>query len=201
MLQLLLVLIIIMQAADVLCGPVQALNDRTWRPATYQGLTIGKSTRSDMLRVLGKPLSSGPSADQDPPYPIVWNEYGRITGDTPGTLAVEVDSRNNRIVSISVSPDRMTKQEAIKLFGDNYLLMGYQFCKGLPPEAEVGPVYEDPKSSEIDYLEYRNRGIAIHLDYQGMVNSIYYVAEPIGLSSKAGCRKALERYRRKSKRR
>jgi hypothetical protein len=95
----------------------------------------------------------------------------------------------------------MTKEEAIKLFGNDYLLMGYEFCKGLPPEAEVGPVYEDPKSSEIDYLEYRNRGIAMHLDSQGMVDTIYYVAKPIGLSSKAGCKKALARYRSKSKRR
>ena len=201
MLQLFLILIIIMQAADGLCCPMQALHDQTWRAATYRGLIVGKSTRADMLRVLGKPLSSSPSADQDPPYPIIWNEYGRLTGDTPGTLAVEVDSRNNRIVSISVTPDRMTKEEAIRLFGNDYLLMGYEACKGLPPEAEVGPVYENPKASEIDYLEYRNRGIAMHLDYQGMVDAIYFVAKPIGLSSEAGCKKALERYRRKSKRR
>jgi hypothetical protein len=202
MLQVLLIFLIITQAANVFGCPLQSVSPHgAWRAATYRGLKVGKSSRADMLRVLGKPLSSGPSADQDSLYPIIWNDYGRIAGELSGTLAVEIDTRNNRLVSISIAPDRMTKQEAIRLFGNDYLLMGYEFCKGLPPEAEVGPIYEDPKSSKIDYLEYRSKGIALHLDHQGIVDTIYYVAEPIGVSSKAGCKKALESYGRKSNRR
>src|SRR5262245_819192 len=87
-----------------------------WQAATFRGLTIGKSTLADMLRVLGNPISSGPSADQAPPQPIIWNDYGQIQGDLSGRLAVEVDSRNSRIVSISISPDRMSKEEAIRYF-------------------------------------------------------------------------------------
>ena len=45
-----------------------------------------------------------------------------------------------------------------------------------------------------------SRGIAIHLNYQGLVNSIYYVSERIGLPSEAGCKKALESYTRRGKR-
>jgi len=198
--QILFSLIVLIQTTNVFSSSPQAVRDRVWRKATYRGLTVGKSTRADMLRVLGKPLPSSPSADQHPPYPIIWNDYGRITGEVSGTLAVEVDRRNNRIVSISVSPDRMTKDEAIRLFGDNYLLMGYEFCKDLPPDAVVGPVYENPKSSQIDYLEYRSKGVAIHLDREGIVNAIYYVSGPIGLTSPAGCKKALDRHRKESKR-
>jgi hypothetical protein len=180
--------------------PSQTVRDknRGWRPGSYRGLTVGKSTGADMLRVLGKPLSSTPSADQDPPEPIIWNDYGTIQVELPGRLGVELDSRNNRIVSISISPENMSKEEAIKYFGKNYILMGYEFCEGLPIDAEVGPVYENPKSSEIDYLEYRSKGIAIHLNYQGMVNTIYYVSAPMGLASRADCGKAVRRYRRNS---
>src|SRR5262245_11666930 len=59
-----------------------------WRAGTFRGLTIGKSTRADMLRVLGNPLSASPSADQAPPEPIIWNDYGQIHGDLSGRLAV-----------------------------------------------------------------------------------------------------------------
>jgi len=184
--------------------PLQALRDkqRGWRPATYRGLTIGKSTRADMLRILGKTLSSGPSADQDPPKPIIWNHYGMIGGELPGQLGVEVDSRNGRIVSISIAPEQMSREDAIRYFGNDYLPMGYEFCPDQSMDADVGLVYEDPKSSSIDYLEYRSRGIAIHLDYQGNVNSIYYIDEPIGLASKSECKSAIERlnHRKRSKR-
>lgn len=198
MYQALLTLLIFAQIPGSANYPSQATREkvRGWRAGTYRGLTIGKSTREDMLRVLGRPLSSVPSADQDPPYPIIWNDYGRLKGQLSGRLAVEVDSRTNRIVHISITPDNMSKEDAIKHFGSDYILMGYRFCEGLPPEAEAGPVYEDPKSPELDSLEYRSRGIAIHLDYQGKVDEINFVSEPVGLASKAGCKKELESYRK-----
>lgn len=174
--------------------------NRGWRAATYRRLTIGKSTRADMLRVLGKPRSSTPSADQEPPYPIIWNDYGMIDGALSGRLAVEVDSRNNRIVGISISPENMSKEEAIKYFGNDYVATAYEFCEGVPEDSEVGPVYENPKSGNISYIEYRARGIAIHLNYKGKVNAIYFVNEPIGLASKADCRREIAKMRKKIKR-
>lgn len=170
---------------------VQDEENRGWRAATYRGLTIGKSTRADMLRVLGKPHSSVPSADQEPPYPIIWNDYGMIEGDLSGSLAVEIDSRTNRVVSISISPDNMSKDNAIKYFGNDYVGMDYEFCKGVPMDSTVGPVYENPKSGNISYIEYRSRGIAIHLDYRGMVNAIYFVDGPMGLASERDCKRSL----------
>ncbi len=198
--QILLSLILLIQTATVFNSSQHTASDRVWRNGTYRGLVVGKSTRADMLRVLGKPLASSPSADQDPPYPIIWNDYGRVNGEVSGTLAVEVDKRNNRIISISVAPDRMTRTEAIAIYGDRYLPMGYEFCEGVAFDATVGPVYENPNGARVDYLEYRAKGIAVHLNYEGIVNAIYYVSEPIGLASKAGCKKALEDDARKRKR-
>jgi hypothetical protein len=174
--------------------------NRGWLPGSYRDLTVGKSTGADMRRVLGKPLSSGPSADQESPEPIIWNDYGMIQGEPSGRLAVEVDRLNNRIVSISISPEKMSKEQAIKHFGNNYRLIGYESCPGMPPDAEVWPIYESLTSHETDYLEYRSRGIAIHLGYQGNVNAIYYLSAPPGLASRADCRKAVRRHRPGSER-
>lgn len=174
--------------------------NRGWRAANYRGLIIGKSTRVDMLRVLGKPLSSGPSADQAEPMPIVWNDYGMIAGELAGRLGVEVDGRNNRIVSISITPEKISKEDLIKYFGNDYIAMDYESCEGMPISEEVWPVYENPKSGKISSIEYRARGIAIQLNYQGKVNAIYFKASPMGLASKAECKNAIERFRRNGNR-
>ena len=172
------------QRADADCKP-----NRGWCTGTYRGLTVGKSTRANMLRVLGKPLSSGFSADQDEPKYIIWHDYGKITGDLSGTLGVETDKRTDKIVSISISPDDMTKEDAIKYLGQDYKVMGYEFCEGFEDETAV-PVYESPKSTQLNYIEYRARGISISIDYRRRVNEINFVAEPMGLASKDDCKKS-----------
>jgi hypothetical protein len=192
MLQISLLLIVTFLSASNIIQAVPDKN-RGWSAGVYRGLIIGTSTRADMLRVLGKPLSSGPTEGQGPPKPIIWNDYGMIKGEISGQLAVEVDSRTNRIVTISISPEKMSKEEAIKYFGNDYVLIDYEFCPGQSLDADVGLVYENPRGTEIDYLEYRSRGIAIHLDYQGNVNGIYYLDKPLGLASKADCKRALEK--------
>src|SRR4051812_44087932 len=55
--------------------PIQ--NERDWRAGTYLGLTAGKSTRADVLRVLGEPTRIDTPADQTPkePNPQVWYVY------------------------------------------------------------------------------------------------------------------------------
>jgi hypothetical protein len=171
------------QRADADCKPI-----RGWCAGTYRGLTVGQSTRANMLRVLGKPLSSGFSADQDEPKYIIWHDYGKITGDLSGRLGVETDKRTDKIVSVSIAPDDMTKEDAIKYFGQDYKVMGYQFCEGFEDETAV-PVYENPEATQLNHIEYRARGISISIDYRGRVNEIYFVAEPTGLASKDDCKK------------
>ena len=74
------------QRADADCKP-----NRGWCAGTYRGLTVGKSTRANMLRVLGKPPSSGFSADQDEPEYIIWHDCGKIKGELSGRLGVETE--------------------------------------------------------------------------------------------------------------
>jgi len=174
-------------AALLLSAQSEKANPSLWRAATFQGLTIGKSTRADMVRVLGKPLSSGPSADQAPPRPIIWNDYGLINGELSGRLAVEVDRRNNRIVSVSISPDNMSREDAIRYFGKGYLIMGYEFCRDEADATGVGTVYESPTSRQIEYVEYRSRGIAILIDSRGMVSGVDFRSARIGVASEKDC--------------
>ena len=163
---------------------------REWRAATYRGLAIGKSTRDDMLHVFGQPQWSRPPGDQikGDPNPEVWNEY-ESRGEFPGKLLVVLDEHSGVILAIDLYPENLTKEDAIKYFGDDYITTRYDFdmCLG---NDESGPVYESPNGS-ILYIEYRERGIALGIDYQGKVDQIQYVSKPIGAPS-SKCKQASE---------
>ncbi len=159
-----------------------------WRAATYKGLTIGISTSADMLRVLGKPHWSGSPQGQteDNPNPEVWNDY-KIGGKLSGKLTVVVDKSSGTINSIDLYPENLSKEEAIKHFGENYIITRYAFDECLGDE-ESSPVYESPDGPLIS-IEYRERGIALSVDEQSTVTRISYVKEPLG-TTESKCKPA-----------
>ena len=155
-----------------------------WRAAAYRGLTIGKSTRKDMLRIFGTPQWSGPPGDQmkDEPKAEIWYEY-EDRGEFPGKLTVIVDGRSGVILGIASYPKTMPKQVAIKHFGNDYLLTRYDFDFCLSRNGgESAPLYESPEGSIIS-IEYRGRGVAIAVHEDDTVAHISYVKEPIGAKS------------------
>jgi hypothetical protein len=77
--------------------------------------------------------------------------------------------------------------------------MGYEFCKDQPDAGGLGFLYESPASRDIEFIEYRGRGIAIRFNSGGMVNEIHFVARPMGLASEEDCRKEIEKLRKKNK--
>lgn len=156
--------------------------NREWRAATYRGLTVGKSTGADMLRVFGKPHRSGPPGDQakQDPNPQVWNEY-QGGGEFAGKLTVVTDKNSGVILRIDFYPESLFKEEAVRHFGNDYLATKYEFDKCLGEE-ESAPLYEDSGGTVL-YLEYRDRGIAIAIDEQTRVGHISYVNKPIGAPS------------------
>lgn len=137
-----------------------------------------------MLKILGKPNWSGAPGDQpkDDPNPEIWNEY-ETGGDFPGKLTVVVDKRGGIIQRIDLYPQELSEEQAIKHFGEGYVTTRYDFDECLS-DGESAPMYESP-NGQLVTIEYRSRGIAIALNYQGKVNHINYVSKPIGaLSSK-----------------
>jgi hypothetical protein len=150
-----------------------------WHAATYRGLRVGKSTSADMLRVFGKPHWSGPPGDQtkDDPNPEVWNEY-EAGGDFPGKLTVVVDKRSRIIQRIDLYPENLSKEQAIKHFGDGYITTRYDFDECLS-DGESAPIYESPNGQFVS-IEYRDRGVAVSLGHGERVDTISYVKGPIG---------------------
>ena len=153
-------------------------SDREWRAGTYLGLTAGKSTRVDVLRVLGEPKRMDTPADQTPeePNPEVWYVYDR-GGEFAGDLTIVIDKRRDIVLRIDLNPVDLSKEE-VKHFGQDYILTRYDFDDCLGNE-ESAPVYESANGS-LREVEYRQRGIAISVDDNGKVNTISYVSKPIG---------------------
>ena len=160
-------------------GAITVQNQREWRAGTYLGLTAGKSTRADVLRVLGQPKRLDSPADQTPeePNPEVWYVYDN-GGEFTGELTVVMDKRTDVVLGINLNPDSLSKEEIVKHFGPDYILTRYNFDECLGNE-ESAPLYESANGPLLE-VEYRHRGIAISLNKDGKVNTISYVSKPIG---------------------
>jgi hypothetical protein len=152
---------------------------RQWRPATYRGITVGKSRLADMLRTWGKPKwsrTSKPEAEEGSRQ-VTWTNYERV-GEFPGPTTVVSDSRSRVVTRINFYPDRLTKEQAIAHFGSGYVITRYAFDSCLDEE-DSEPIYESPTGPLVS-VEYRARGIAIAVGYKDLVTKISYVSGPIG---------------------
>lgn len=157
--------------------------DRLWRPATFRGITVGKSKRVDMLRILGQPKWSRTTPGEGEDHGTTWNNYERV-GEFPGPTNVASDSRTGVITRIDFYPQGLSKAAVIKHFGRNYVITRYAFDP-CPGEEDEEPIYESPNGPLVS-VEYRARGIAISVGDKDMVTRISYVVGPIG-SAKARC--------------
>lgn len=99
-------------------------------------------------------------------------------GDFPGSLNVVIDKRSDVVLRIDLYPEKLSKDDAVKHFGQDYIVTRYDFDECLGNE-ESGPLYESPNGSLLE-VEYRERGIAISVNGVGEVNNISYVSKPIG---------------------
>jgi hypothetical protein len=168
----------------LLLGGVAAaqISNHTWRPATYRALTVGKSKRSDLLRVFGQPKWSRSPKREDDDEREVWSSFEGV-GEFPGQTNVLTDKRDV-IARIDFYPAGLTKNQAIAHFGKGYVLTRYALDSCLGDE-DSEALFESPKGPLL-YLEYRARGVAISIGYQDLVTKISYVRGPIG-STKSKC--------------
>src|SRR2546430_1576934 len=99
---------------------------RQWRPATYRGITLGKSKLANMLRAWGQPKWSRDSKRDDDGEQVTWTNYEKV-GEFAGPTTVVSDTRSGTITRINFYPDRLTKGEAIAQFGKSYIVTRYAF--------------------------------------------------------------------------
>jgi len=163
-------------------------DDRQWRSATYRDLEVGKSTRQDMLRVLGEPKASvEPQARiTTNPNTILAYHYGGPKG-YGGNLVVGVEKATGVITWIETTPENLSRDDIIKQFGSNYILTSYRpddcFIDGQPQmlyEASAKgmyPIYPQ--------MEYRQLGIAVQVGSSEKVYRIFYISDewPYGNTS------------------
>ncbi len=90
-------------------------NQLDWRAGNYLGLTAGKSTWPDVLRVFGEPKRIDTPADQTPnnPHPEVWYVYDSRE-KFAGELTVVIDKRTDVMSGINLNPASLSKEEAVK---------------------------------------------------------------------------------------
>jgi hypothetical protein len=164
------------------------LDNRQWRSATYRDLEVGKSTRQDMLRVLGEPKASvDPQARiTTNPNTITAYHYGGPKGYA-GDLIVGVEKATRLIAWIETSPQNLSRDDVIKQFGSNYVLTSYKpddcFIDGQPrvlyeTSAEVmNPTYPQ--------MEYRQIGTVVQFRPSQEVYRIIYISDkwPYGNTS------------------
>ncbi|MGB7925165.1 MAG: hypothetical protein WCF57_18140 [Pyrinomonadaceae bacterium] len=159
---------------------------RQWRAANYRGLVMGTSRYDDMLRALGEPARSEQPVGQTEgsSEQVTWYVY-KDDGELHGELMAVVETKSRTILWIGISPPSLTKDEAIKRFGNDYTITKYHFEPCLGGD-ESGELYE-AQDGALSFVEYRQRGIAIMYDDEGKVRQITYVSKPIGSpSSKCG---------------
>ena len=150
---------------------------RQWRPATYRGMTVGKSKLANMLRTWGPPKWSRNSKRDNEEEQVTWTNYEKA-GEFPGPTTVVSDTRTGTITRINFYPDRLTKGQAIAHFGKGYVVTRYAF-DSCGDEEDSEPIYESPSGPLIS-VEYRARGVAISVGNNDMVTKISYVSGPIG---------------------
>ena len=155
---------------------------KKWQPATYKGLTAGKSTLADALRVFGQPVRKDfdePDSDE------IWYVYNDA-GEFPGQFTVAIDKKTKRVLAMMTAMLTEVKKETVlERLGNDYEVVRYAPCPD-DPYSEAGPFYESPDGPAV-YYEYRSRGITVTVDSKGMVYGVDYLARPPGLSSRKLC--------------
>jgi len=150
-----------------------------WKPAVYQSLRMGRSRRSDVLRVLGPPDFIEAVGGK---RPEIWYTYKR-RGEFGGDLVVVLGNRNEVVLAVEerLWQRGISVEEVIRRFGEDCVVTRYDFddCLG---DGESSPVFESD-DGPLEVLEYRDRGIAIFYNFEGKVDSIEYLDGPVGTKS------------------
>ena len=142
-----------------------------WTPGEFSGLVAGKSTRKDVIRVLGANEPKKQKRLETYTYP------GK--GDFSSTLIIEVDRATGVVETITeqFSPN-VTRTQAHKKYGNDYREVQYSIADC--PHEGVNPLaYRDPKGP-VELIEYRQSGLILWPNREGFdIAAAVYLAKPL----------------------
>lgn len=155
------------------CAGAQAPAARPWSAATYHGLTVGTSTRADVLKVLGKPNFVG--KEEDTGIPII---TFLVSDPMPGTLNVFITKGILDGMRLDLNKT-LTRKDIIRIFGHDYVVVHYA-ADNCIDTGGASPLYQNP-GGPFKYMEYHDRGIAAAFAYDDdqKVDAIVFTYRPL----------------------
>lgn len=150
---------------------VAQVRGATWKPGEFSGLVAGKSSRKDVIRVLGA---------NDPKKEKRLETYSyRGKGDFSSTLIIQVNRATGVVETITeqFSPN-ITRTQAHKKYGNDYREVQYSMLDC--PHEGVNPLaYRDPKGP-VELIEYPQKGLILWPNREGFdIAAAVYLAKPL----------------------
>ncbi len=161
------VLAVLLLASAGLAGQQRS----AWKPGEFRGLVAGKSTRKDIVCVLGATTPKTTAHLETYDYP------GK--GDFGSNVIVEVNRATGVVETITerFAPN-ITRTQARKKFGERYNEVQYSIAD-CPHEGVNAPVYRDPKGP-IGLIEYPQQGLVLWPNAEGFdIAAALYLAKPM----------------------
>jgi hypothetical protein len=144
-----------------------------WRPASFRGLQVGKATKDDVLRVLGKPQREWTEPDG-----LTYLHYDNAA-PPKGVVDVAIFSTTRSLESVAVVPESMSVKELVRMLGSEYELTRWSSASCLRNESGDEPSYLDPKGSSL-VMEYRGLGVAVQFEGDRVRTILYSRGIPLG---------------------
>ncbi|MBP9664736.1 MAG: hypothetical protein KBD94_08945 [Pyrinomonadaceae bacterium] len=151
-----------------------------WNPATFKGLILGKASRDDLLRVLGKPVSSYESPDDLPTEAVPdWNDEYDYSEEITGKLVASSVKKSGVLTNITIYPHNLSFARLTEVYGRNFVTTRYGFIEC--PNDQGSSLMREDHDGEIELVEYRVRGIVIDVR-ENKVRTIEFVSLPVGVA-------------------
>ena len=195
--KILLSLILLVIWMVVVCEPAVSQVKREkvkWVVSTIKGITPGKSKYKDVIRLFGKPDYEGEIIEDPPLKPpeealeaLIELGYHRDI-EIEGVLAIigfSVYEETRIVTSISLAFEEMTKEDAIKIYGDDYyVITNSDYNNSTTREYASLCVYKSQKRNQeikVDgsdypiYLVYPQKGMYIQIRRNNKVMMVEYM--------------------------